>query len=127
MGVEEKRLYPRLSLKMDDGYFGQFVTSSGDKLTATIVNLSAGGINMAVSESASDKIQEGDNLLLKNIAGAANLSFMGEIKGEIRWIKKLDIPKYLSIGIRFTDISDDARQQLGDFVATERMARGQYT
>lgn len=127
MGVEEKRLYPRLSLSVEDGYFGQFKTKTGDTLAAIIINLSAGGINLAVAESLGDKISQGDSLVLVNLTGGVKLDFLGEVKGEIRWIKKLDIPKYLSVGVRFTNISEQAREQLGAFVNAERKTRGQYT
>ena len=127
MGAEEKRLYPRLSLDLEDGYFGQFKTKTGEKVVAAIVNLSAGGINMAVSATYQDKITEGETLLFQNLAGGTSLTFLGEVKGEIRWIKKLNIPKYISVGIRFTEISEESRQQLSKFVDTERRARGQYS
>lgn len=127
MGVEEKRLYPRLSLSVEDGYFGQFKTKTNDTLAAIIINLSAGGINLAVAESLGDKISQGDILVLANLTGSVKLDFLGEVKGEIRWIKKLDIPKYLSVGVRFTNISEQAREQLGAFVNAERKTRGQYT
>lgn len=93
---------------------------------APIVNLSAGGINMAVSEAARAKITEGDVLLLRNIVGGVNMAFLSDIKGEICWIKKLEDAKYVSVGCRFLELSEDLRRQLTKFVTSERMTRGQY-
>jgi c-di-GMP-binding flagellar brake protein YcgR len=127
MGVEEKRQYPRLSLTVEDGYFGQFKTKSGDSIAAIVINLSAGGINLAVAETLKEKISQGDLLVLENFSGGTSLDFLGEIKGEIRWIKDMDIPKYLSVGLRFSNIPDEAREQLNAFVDAERKTRGQYS
>jgi c-di-GMP-binding flagellar brake protein YcgR len=126
MALEEKRLYPRLHLCIEDGYFGHFKLPSQESLMAPIVNLSAGGINMEVAEAAQDKIKEGDILLLRNIAGGANLEFLRDIKGEIRWIKKLENANFISVGCRFLEVAEDLRRQLTKFVTSERMARGQY-
>jgi c-di-GMP-binding flagellar brake protein YcgR len=126
MAADEKRLYPRLALEIEDGYFGQFRLANDDRLAALIVNLSAGGINIAVAESASDRIKNGDILNLQNISGGTSFSFLKNLRAEIRWIKKLEIPGYVSVGCRFIDISDDLREQLSRFVRSERMTRGQY-
>lgn len=122
----EKRKYRRLDLKIEDGYFGSFQLAGDDSLVAPIVNLSAGGLNMAASEKARETIKEGDILMLKNIVGGTNLSFLNHIKTEIRWIKELTVPGYLSVGCRFDGIEDAVRQQLIKFVDSERVARGQY-
>lgn len=126
MESEEKRLYPRLVLKLDDGYFGRFILPDSQPLSAAIVNLSAGGINIAIPETAKDKIKEGDLLLLRNIAGGARLDFLSDIKSQVRWVKKLELPDYLSVGCRFVELPEAVRQQLSAFVDTERMTRGQY-
>lgn len=126
MDLEEKRLYPRLNLKLDDGYFGQFKLSDGQAFSAAILNLSGGGINLAVPEKLQDKIKENDVMLLRNIIGGARLAFMEDIKSEVRWVKATNQPGYVSVGCRFVDIADAARQQLKKFVDTERMTRGQY-
>ncbi len=126
MQSEEKRQYPRLSLKLDDGYFGQFKLSDGQSFSAAIVNLSAGGVNLAVPEKMQDKLKENDQMVLCNIIGGARLAFLEDIKSEVRWVKALGQPGYVSVGCRFVEITDGVRQQLKKFVDTERMTRGQY-
>ena len=126
MTPEEKRKYPRLALRIEDGYFGNFSTANDQKIVAPIMNLSAGGLNMAVPDAAKDKIKAGDKLYLNNIAGGANLAFLGDVHAEIRWVKALDQPGYVSVGCQFCQLSDEVRQQLAQFVHTERMTRGQY-
>ncbi|MBI5896743.1 MAG: PilZ domain-containing protein [Desulfobacterales bacterium] len=126
MDPAEKRLYPRLVLKIEDGYFGQFKLSDGQSFSAAIVNLSAGGVNLAIPEKMRDKLKENDLMLLRNIIGGARLAFLEDIKSEVRWIKAMERPTYVSVGCRFLDIADAVRQQLKKFVDTERMTRGQY-
>ena len=126
MATEEKRLYPRLALQIEDGYFGHFSLPDEGQLAALIVNLSAGGINVAVAESESTKIKNGDTLELLSISGGTNFSFLKDLRAEIRWIKDLDIAGYVSVGCRFVGITEELRDQLSRFVHSERMTRGQY-
>ena len=126
MTTEEKRKYRRVTLKIEDGYFGNFKLANEDIIIAPIVNLSAGGLNMSAPNNAKGKIKEGDILLLRSIAGGASLAFLNDIKAQIRWIKDLDIPGYVSVGCRFQDLSAAVHDQLIKFVDSERMTRGQY-
>ncbi len=126
MKTEEKRAYPRLNLGIDDGYFGNFTCNGNDTLVAQIVNISAGGLNMAVPLKEAAKLENNKILLLVNIAGGANFSFLSHIKAEIRWIKKLDLPGHLFVGCQFIDLSAEGREQLIKFVDSERLSRGQY-
>lgn len=126
MAFEEKRKFPRLSLKIEDGYFGTFRLLNQDNFAAPIMNLSAGGLNMAVTEQAKGKIKEGDRLMLQRIDGGTSLAFLSDIQAEVRWIKSVNFPGYVFVGCKFKEVPDQVRQQLSKFVHTERMTRGQY-
>ncbi len=126
MTIDEKRKYPRLNLRIDDGYFGNFKLANNETIAAPIVNISAGGLNMAAPESTRENIKAGDQLLLTSIAGGANFAFLSDVVSEIRWVKQLDTPGYLSVGCEFKDLPEDLREQLKAFVDSERMTRGQY-
>jgi c-di-GMP-binding flagellar brake protein YcgR len=126
MTIEEKRKYPRLVLGIEDGYFGNFVLADDEKLVGPLVNISAGGLNLAAPEKVGHQIKVGDRLLLLSIAGGANFAFLQHIPAEIRWINKSETPGYLAVGLEFTELADDVREQLATFVNSERKARGQY-
>ena len=126
MAPEEKRKYPRVILKIEDGYFGNFKLPKANIIIAPIVNFSAGGLNMLVPDNAKDQIKEGDVLLLQSIAGGTNLAFLSDIKSEIRWIKDLQTPGYVAVGCNFKELSEAVHDQLVKLVHSERMARGQY-
>ncbi len=126
MVTEERRKFPRLNLLVEDGYFGNFELKN-EKLAAPIVNLSAGGLNIALPQSARDKLKQGDTIALLNISGGINLKFLNDINAEIRWIKALNTPGYVSVGCKFLNLAGPVRKQIIQFVDTERMARGQYS
>ena len=126
MTIEEKREYPRLNLRIEDGYFGNFKLANDETIAAPIVNISAGGLNMAAPESTKESIKTGDRLLLTSIAGGANFAFLSDVISEVRWVKQLDTPGYLSVGCKFQNLPEELRDQLKAFVDSERMTRGQY-
>lgn len=126
MTTEEKRKYPRLNLRIDDGYFGNFKLANNETIAAPIVNISAGGLNLAAPESTKENIKTGDQLLLASIAGGTNFAFLSDVVSEVRWVKQLDTPGYVSVGCKFQNLPDELRDQLKAFVDSERMTRGQY-
>jgi c-di-GMP-binding flagellar brake protein YcgR len=126
MMVEEKRKFPRVALKIEDGYFASFKLANDEKLVGPIINFSAGGLNLEAPANAADKIKAGDRLFLINIAGGTTLAFVSQIEAEIRWINPSEDPAYLSVGMEFIDISQAVREQMIKFVHSERMSRGQY-
>ena len=126
MTTEENRQYRRLTLEIDDGYFGNFRLGNDEALVAPIVNLSAGGLNLAAPTQAGKQLNEGDHLVLASIAGATSFTFLADITSEVRWVKQLDTPGYIAVGCEFRNLADDVREQLIKFVDSERMSRGQY-
>jgi c-di-GMP-binding flagellar brake protein YcgR len=126
MTIEEKRKYPRLTLGIEDGYFGNFTSANDEKIVGPLVNISAGGLNLAVSQKADYKIKVDDRLLMLSIAGGANFAFLQKIPAQIRWIDKSETPGYLSVGLEFLEMAENVREQLAKFVSSERKARGQY-
>lgn len=124
--VEERRLYPRLKLEVDDGYFAQLLLPDQETLSAAIINLSAGGIHLILPAAAKERLQEGDELLLQNILGGRTLYFLADVKAEVRWIRPAATDHQFSAGCKFRDLAEPVRQQLSQFVHSERMTRGQY-
>ena len=126
MGFAEKRKFPRLALKIQDGYFAHFLLADESALVAPVINLSAGGLNMAVAPETAQAFNAGDVLVLQQIAGGISLAFISNIQAEVRWAKSFNHPKYWFVGCRFFGMPEAVRQQLAQFVHLERMSRGQY-
>ena len=123
---DEKRQYPRLVLGVEDGFFGNFVMADDTSLMASIINISAGGVNFSAPSKVRGQISKGDVLLLKNIAGATRLAFLEDIKSEIRWIEEQGDSGAIAVGCMFLDLSEQVLNQMIRFVDAERMVRGQY-
>ena len=123
---DEKRQYPRLVLGVEDGFFGNFVLADDSSLMASIVNISAGGVNFSAPSKVRVQINKGDVLLLKNIAGATRLAFLEDIKSEIRWIEEQGDSGAIAVGCMFLGLSEQVLNQMIRFVDAERMVRGQY-
>ena len=96
MASAEKRKFPRLALLLQDGCFGHFILPDQSILVASIINLSAGGLNMAIKADEAEKLKERDTLVLQQIVGAANLAFLSDINA-------LDISK-IHKRCRLTDL-----------------------
>jgi c-di-GMP-binding flagellar brake protein YcgR len=126
MTIEERRKYPRLVLKIEDGYFGKFKLTNNEKLIGAITNFSAGGLNLEVEAKIATGLNPGDRLLLTNIAGGTNLAFVSQIDATIRWINPSEKSGYLSIGMEFINLDASVEKQMAHFVRSERISRGQY-
>lgn len=126
MTIKEKRKFPRLNLRIDDGYFGNFKLTNDETMVAPIVNISAGGLNMAIPVNAKEIVKEGDQLLMSSIAGGTYLAFLSDVISVVRWVKSLGTPGYVSVGCKFINLTDELREQLSRFVDSERISRGQY-
>jgi c-di-GMP-binding flagellar brake protein YcgR len=126
MASAEKRKFPRLALNLQDGYFGHFLMPDQSVLSGSIINISSGGLNMAAKMDEAEPLRQNDQLVLQQIVGTTNLSFLSEIGAEVRWIKSFDHPIYLFVGCRLYGMSAEVHQQLASFIDAERKARGQY-
>jgi c-di-GMP-binding flagellar brake protein YcgR len=123
---DEQRVYKRVEFGIEDGFIGVLTFRTDEKLTAMIVNLSGGGLRLAVTKDDTQRITIGDILFLERIIGAANLEFLSNIIAEIRWIKDIGLDGYFAAGCEFQKMHDQTRGQLIRFVETERKFRGQY-
>jgi c-di-GMP-binding flagellar brake protein YcgR len=126
MVAVEKRRFPRLALKIDDGYFANVRLDDHGTLVASIVSLSADGLNLVVPPDIAVRLTTGDRLALRNIVGAANLSFLSDISAEIRWMDASASSPQTFVGCQLHGISPETREQLMRFIDSERVARGQY-
>jgi c-di-GMP-binding flagellar brake protein YcgR len=124
---DEKRQYRRLTLAMEDGFFGTFQLADGETLVAPVLSLSAGGLHFALPAAKQDVVAEGARMHLKKLVGTVKLNFLEEIDVEIRWKEKANRSDYLFVGCKLMDLSESVIDQVIKFVDTERKTRGQYS
>lgn len=119
-------MVPHVTLQMEDGFFGNFQLDNQASLVAHILNLSTGGLNIAIPKKARSTLKNGDLLKLVCIIGTANLDFISDIPAEITAIEKQYRDNYISADCKFLDLADETRQQIIRLVDHERKLRGQY-
>lgn len=119
-------MIPRVTLQMEDGFFGNFELDNQASLVAPILNLSTGGLNIAIPKKSRNRLKSGDQLKLVCIVGTANLNFTSDIPAEIIAIEKQYRDSYMSADCKFLDLADETREQIIRLVDHERKLRGQY-
>ena len=122
MKKEKKRLYPRIFFSAKADLKAALVISGrpNDSISAHMLNISEGGIGLAVQKDKASKINIGQHLILKEISGDVNWEFISDIKMEIKWISNYDFLNNIAFGGEFIDppqsLRDGIRQQITLFV-----------
>jgi c-di-GMP-binding flagellar brake protein YcgR len=119
-------MVPKVTLQMEDGFFGNFQFDNQASLVAPILTLSTGGLNIAIPKKTCNLLKNGVHLKLICINGTANLNFISDIPSEIIAIEKQYHENYMSADCKFLDLEENTRQQIIRLVDHERKMRGQY-
>ena len=120
------RIFKRVEFEADDAIFGDFVLPSQEPILWTIVNLGAGGFNLAIPQEDAVKVKAEDVVQLKRIIGTENLEFLDSAEADIKWLKEQSELELVLAGCEFRNLSEPVIQQIIKFVDSERMVRGQY-
>lgn len=116
--IKERRKFQRIFFSIEDGIQGTFAFSDRQKgsLTATIINLSEGGLGLALSKDKGKRIETGDHIILAQVKGIKELECLTNVDAEVKWI--LDNPSLEGIGFgcEFLDIPESMRGAIQRFV-----------
>jgi hypothetical protein len=103
---------------MEDGVKGLFAFSDHQKglLTVNIINISEGGLGLALSKDKKDRINKGDYVILTHIMGIQGLESLTNVEAEIRWI--LDYPsfEFVGFGCEFLNAPESQRDAIRIFI-----------
>ena len=124
--TNDSRIFKRVEFEADDAIFGDFILPSQEPILWTIVNLGAGGFNLAIPQEDAVKVKAEDDLQLKRIIGTENLEFLDSAEADIKWLKEQSELELVLAGCEFRNLSEPVIQQIIKFVDSERMVRGQY-
>lgn len=124
--TNDSRIFKRVEFEADDAIFGDFILPSQEPILWTIVNLGAGGFNLAIPQEDAVKVKAKDVLQLKRIIGTENLEFLDSAEADIKWLKEQSELELVLAGCEFRNLSEPVIQQIIKFVDSERMVRGQY-
>lgn len=126
---ETRRKYQRVIFSQDDGVICIFKPISGGKkrnvTAASILNLSASGLQIIVKKEDMADFQKGQILVFKGIKGIKDLDFIEDIEMEIIWVLELKFLENIGIGCEFKNIPMPLIKHIDNFVTSEIKFRGQ--
>jgi c-di-GMP-binding flagellar brake protein YcgR len=117
----EKRRFKRAVFSIEDGIIGVFSSNdfTNDSIAASIMNISAGGLQFILPRGAYPEIGTGDRLILREIKGTTDLKFISNVELEVKWIMDHQIFEHVGIGCEFLNTPDAIRDQIDQFVVSE--------
>lgn len=115
---EERRVSSRIFFSMKDGPTALFTLPglNDETITATIMDLSAGGLGLSLRKEENIKINEGDSVILTEIKNIEELEAVTNIEMEIRWLRNYEAFKHILFGCEFLNISEPVGEQIRKFV-----------
>ena len=114
----ERRRYRRYIFSTSDDNTGVFSLLNQDSqyaFTARILNISEGGIGLAMPKSY-NRIRQGDLLLLCGVIGSCSLSFLSNVKMKIRWIQEAAGLQYSAFGCEFLNTGTSIRSRIREML-----------
>lgn len=128
---KELRRHKRFYFSPGDRIEGIFSLSlkngESNLVTANIMDISAGGLNLAFKRHDVEGIRSGDRLILEKIKGSKKLEFCINMELEVRWTmgERDRFFKHIGMGCQFQNISEALRQQIVQFVDSEIASQSQ--
>jgi hypothetical protein len=121
---KEKRRFRRIFFSIGDGVKGILAFSDPQRglLAAHIINISEGGLGLALSKDKKNRIAKGDYVILTHITGIQGLESLINVDTEIKWI--MDNPsleEFVVFGCEFLDASESMRDAIGTFIDSWQM------
>jgi c-di-GMP-binding flagellar brake protein YcgR len=117
--VTERRQFKRVVFTMDDGIVGILNppgVSRGQPITAQVLNLSEGGLQLTFNAVLKQRIKEGDRLLLTEIRGSAASEVIVNVDTEVRWISRSQLSEKIGIGCEFKNLLEDTKKKINRLI-----------
>ncbi|MCP4693953.1 MAG: hypothetical protein GY859_38315 [Desulfobacterales bacterium] len=121
----EKRRCKRLLFTVKDGMIGPISLNNGKRVNLNIMNLSVGGLQGFIKKAEADDLEEGEIIRLEGIAGAVDFHLTGSVQMKIKWLMDANLLAHTGMGCEFLDLPEALERQIGRFVDSERLLRGQ--
>lgn len=121
----ERRKYKRYIFTPDDGIVGVFYppNSEGKPVTAEVINLSEGGIQLTFKPILKNRIREGDRILLTEIRGKTSAQVIINVDTEVRWLSEDKLNNEIGIGCQFYEMLRENKKRISKFVEFWYMQR----
>jgi len=122
---QERRKYKRVLFTVEDGIVGVFnpADSKEKPITANVMNMSEGGLQLIFKSVLGNRIKEGDKLLLTEIRGSESSQVVVNVDTEVKWISDDQLSQDVGIGCEFQDLLGDKRKKINEIVEFWYMQR----
>jgi len=117
---QERRRHQRIFFSIEDGIKGIFAFSDHQRglLTASIINISEGGLGLALSKDKKDRIAQRDYVILSHITGIQGLEPLTNVEAEIKWIVDNPSLEFLGFGCEFLNATESVKDAIRLFMNT---------
>ena len=124
----KKRSFERLVLSYGEnstGLFGLLVVSGREisRFHARILDISGGGMRLAVKKEDGRAIKVGDRIIFKKALENEKLSFCIDVELEIQWIIEAELLTHVAFGCEYRNLPEALREQIIKFVEYEIRSR----
>ena len=118
MKNDERRQSKRVLFTVEDGIVGVFNPpgNGGDPVTASVIDISSGGVKLLFKPILDNRIKEGDRLILSEIKGSESSHVVINIDSEVKWITEDELSENIGLGVEFLDVLDDEKVKIDDMV-----------
>lgn len=112
----EDRKFKRIYFSAKDAIVGQFTPSVMDKdtMSALILNLSAGGMGLALNKKHNHEPEIGNVMTLTDISHSDDFYFLKHIEMEIKWVMNNPALNHILVGCEFITVPDDIVQRIDE-------------
>jgi c-di-GMP-binding flagellar brake protein YcgR len=117
--IKERRQYKRVVFTLDDGIVGLLDppgVNGGQPISAQVLNLSEGGLQLTFNTVLKQRIKEGDRLLLTEIRGHQTSEVIINVDTEVRWISRSQLSEKIGLGCEFKNLLEDTRQKINKII-----------
>lgn len=116
--MEERRKNKRIFFSLEDGAKGiiAFPDPRRGVLVAHIVNISEGGMGLAMNREDDAGLKKGELIVITHITGMKGLEQIVNVDAVVRWVFKDPAWEYTLFGCEFLDLREDIRRALASFI-----------
>ena len=114
---QERRKYKRVLFTIEDGIIGTFspVDQKENNVSANVMNISEGGVQLTFKPILNHRIKVGDRLLLTEIRGDKSGQIIVNVDAEVKWISEDSLEEEIGVGLQFVDVLKQSKK-LNEFV-----------
>ncbi len=90
--------------------------AESEAVPSSILNMSAGGIQISVERSALDSVWRGREILLHCVSGLPELLELADVPMQVIWVMDNEYLDHILIGAAFSELSEQQERILHAFV-----------